>query len=82
MREGGALFRLIVASQCSKVSYVCVTTIYVGMAKRPYINHAVFPKIPLDDCRAPVPVSGTMSQHALSVVSRLASAILLRLLGC
>ena len=24
------MFRLIVASQCSKVSYVCVTTIYVG----------------------------------------------------
>ena len=45
------MFRLIVASQCSKVSYVCVTTIYVGMAKRPYINHAVFPDIPLDDFR-------------------------------
>lgn len=43
------MFGLIVASQCSKVSYVCVTTIYVGMAKRPYINHAVFPDIPLDD---------------------------------
>lgn len=43
------MFGLIVASQCSKVSYVCVTTIYVGMAKRPYINHAVFPFIPLDD---------------------------------
>ena len=43
------MFRLIVASQCSKVSYVCVTTIYVGMAKRPYINHAVFHDIPLDD---------------------------------
>ena len=29
----------------------------------------------------PVPVSGTMSQHALSVVGSLASAILLLLLG-
>ena len=30
----------------------------------------------------PVPVSGTMSWHALSVVHSLASAILLLLLGC